>query len=181
MIKGDIMKRTGIIYLITNLITKKHYVGQTIDFKERIGIHRRAKLKNSPLHRSVRKHGWEKFSVIKLHEEVGIDDLDWLEKHCIFTYNTISPNGYNIKYGGHRNNKYRKRDHPVWNHQDDIIEGYLQGLSLMDLANRYDCSIGPIRKILIENNIPRRRNHTERTKSKISKGNIRWYRTKEKI
>jgi hypothetical protein len=51
----------GIIYLITNVVSSKKYVGQTtITFKRRYGAHKRAAFiyqSQLPLHRAMRKYG----------------------------------------------------------------------------------------------------------------------------
>ena len=94
------MITTGIIYKITNTVTKREYIGQTTDFKDRMRQHKKANSKYQYLHSSIREHGWDKFEVIKLHENVDLKDLEWLEKHCILIWNTLAPNGYNLKYGG---------------------------------------------------------------------------------
>ena len=86
------MITTGIVYKITNTVTKREYIGQTTDFKDRMRMHKRANSKHQYLRSSIREHGWNKFEVIKLHENVLIKDLDWLEKHCILIWNTSPPN-----------------------------------------------------------------------------------------
>lgn len=102
-VSGKIMKkeeRTGVIYMITNSINIKPYVGQTTDLNRRMRTHKRAKNKNSALHNAIRKYGWNCFNVIILHENVPLDDLDWLEKQSIWIWNCMVPNGYNLQAGG---------------------------------------------------------------------------------
>lgn len=71
----------GIIYLITNNINNKKYIGQTIQpLKNRIHQHvskSRDIDVNTPLHNSIRKHGWSSFSVEIIdyaHSEVELND-----------------------------------------------------------------------------------------------------------
>ena len=93
------MERLGIIYMLLNRKNAKAYIGKTIDFINRIRDHKRAK-HDFPIHCAIRKHKWESFEVIKLFEEVSQDVIDDLEIYCIAQYNTIAPNGYNLKEGG---------------------------------------------------------------------------------
>ena len=162
---------TGIIYLIINEITKKLYIGQTINFERRMKDHQNKKGDSSPVHKSIKKHGWENFSIIKLHENVPVNDLNWLEKHCILIFNTLYPDGYNKKYGASGNSYYKKT--LIWERKAEIIEKYLSGYSLNDLSKELECSHALIRNILIANNVPRRTEyidrHTDQVKAKISK------------
>lgn len=93
----------GYIYLITNNITKKQYVGQTkFDDDRRIKEHiYQAELGNKNLHlyNSIRKYGWENFTVTHLEDNVDECDLDKLEMYYIGLYDTFN-NGYNNTIGG---------------------------------------------------------------------------------
>lgn len=94
----------GHIYLITNNVNRKGYVGKT----EGTIAHRFAQHKHdskieskSPLYRAFRKYGIENFSV----EEIVCCDvhlLNDLEKHYIKFYGTLisSGHGYNQTGGG---------------------------------------------------------------------------------
>lgn len=171
------MNQVGVIYKIINNINQKLYIGQTTNFEDRIRQHKKARSEYSLIHKAIRKYGWNNFSIVKLHESVPIKDLEWLEKYCISIYNTIIPNGYNLKYGGNNGlhneetkQKIRltlKKKKPlnyrkdVWNQKSKIIKEYQKGLSTIVIAKKYQCGSDLIRKILIENNIPRRnRNST---------------------
>lgn len=88
----------GIIYLWTNKVTGKHYVGQTIhpDQRKRNHIHE-AFVKGSDyyFHRSLRKHGLDTFTYEVLEENVDRNQLNMREDFYIDKYNSIWPNGYN--------------------------------------------------------------------------------------
>ena len=92
------------VYLCTNTITGKHYVGitsQPIENRKRVHKHC-ALTKNSPNHfyRSIRKHGWDNFVWMTL--ETGIIEYSvLLEKEIdyISKYNSFE-NGYNMTTGG---------------------------------------------------------------------------------
>lgn len=92
----------GVVYLLTNLVNGKYYIGQTRDFKERLRHHLAArKDHNYPINRAVRKHGRENFVFEILGEaEVG-EELNNLERLWISISNaTDSSVGYNLREGG---------------------------------------------------------------------------------
>ena len=93
----------GYVYLITNTINGKRYVGQSqqIDIKRRWNKHK-----------NISKTGLGKV-LRDAYEEYGIDnfkfqiicicfneDCDKYEEEYIIKFNTIVPNGYNITNGG---------------------------------------------------------------------------------
>ena len=93
------------IYLITNTVTGKQYVGQSLGIRRRFVRHKRAarlKLKREAfyLHSSIEKHGVENF---KFEVLVYADDRDYLnklEQDAIAAFGTLSPKGYNLDTGG---------------------------------------------------------------------------------
>jgi len=89
---------TGTIYLLKNKQNGKPYVGQSVDFKDRIAEHARAR-NDYAISRAIRKYGWESFEVTILHDNVSLNDLYVLEKHCIWIYDSFL-NGYNSSMGG---------------------------------------------------------------------------------
>lgn len=123
----------GFIYLITCSVTKKQYVGQTLDdVKDRWREHKyggnvivraRSKdptlnidgtfykqIRNNLLYNAMADHGIESFS-IKTIEEVPEDELNDAEINNIVKYNTLYPYGYNATTGG--NSKYRHRPESI--------------------------------------------------------------------
>lgn len=102
----------GEIYIITNIINNKKYIGQTVTylssgrkygFKQRWGKHvRDAKNNNDEcrvFNNAIRKYGRNSFKV-ELLIKCNINLLDMYETKFIYMYNTITPNGYNIESGG---------------------------------------------------------------------------------
>jgi len=88
----------GNIYLITNAINGKVYVGQTkLSITERFKEHCRPS-KKTAICNSIQKYGAENFT-IKLLEECEIDMLDERETHYIKQYNSYEE-GYNNTIGG---------------------------------------------------------------------------------
>lgn len=92
------------VYLITNLITKKMYIGQTIlSLEHRWGQHKSdSKRMRGPLHlvHSIRKYGSEQFFMQLLHECETKEEMDFVEMFYIILLNTKAPNGYNLTDGG---------------------------------------------------------------------------------
>lgn len=90
------------IYKITNTFTKKIYIGQSVDIKRRWIEHKNRAFNhntncyNSVLYSSMRKYGL-KFFIFEIIEECEADKLNEREQYYINKYNTITPNGYNIK------------------------------------------------------------------------------------
>ncbi len=94
---------SGTIYLLTNLITGKKYVGQTTrPLKARINDHQEQGRLANPrmmIHRSIRKHGFANFTVEVLATCPTQEILDWSELHFATEHNTFFPNGYNFRAG----------------------------------------------------------------------------------
>ena len=89
------------IYLRTNLINGKQYVGQTIDFKMRERDWKYSKnYSNGVVDYAKAKYGLDNFqtSILKVCDTQ--DELDEWEKYYIKELNTKVPNGYNITDGG---------------------------------------------------------------------------------
>ena len=87
------------IYIRTNTINGKQYVGQTSDFERRERDWRRkTRYSNSTIAQDVEKYGldvWEVKILDTVEDKLGDD----AERYYIEKYNTLYPNGYN-KYSG---------------------------------------------------------------------------------
>lgn len=92
------------VYLITNTITGKLYVGQTaVGLRHRWGQHKSdTKRMRGPHHlvHSMRKYGHEVFTMELLHECETREEMDFVEMFYIALLNTKSPSGYNLTDGG---------------------------------------------------------------------------------
>ena len=89
----------GVIYLITNLLNGKKYVGQTIQrLNIRMNHHRRGG--DLYIDRAIRKYGRENFKVEVLEECYTVEQLNEREKFWIIELNCKHPNGYNHTDGG---------------------------------------------------------------------------------
>lgn len=96
----------GFIYQIVNTESGKCYIGQSrqTTYLARWCQHRhQAFVKrsiNSALYDAMRSYGVDKFKYNILVENIDNNELNRLEEEYIKTYNSIVPNGYNIKPGG---------------------------------------------------------------------------------
>lgn len=93
--------RSYCVYIHTNKINGKKYVGQTCQWppekrwKGGSGYHN-----STYFYRAINKYGWDNFEheIIKRH--LTLEEADSLEKYLIESLNTINPHGYNAKDGG---------------------------------------------------------------------------------
>lgn len=94
-----------IIYLITNKINGKRYVGQTIQtLKNRWSKHCHPTHANvtMPVVRAIKKYSKENFDIKVLAKCDSKKEMDHRESYYIKLLNTRSPNGYNLLSGGAR-------------------------------------------------------------------------------
>jgi hypothetical protein len=97
-----------IIYLATNNINGKRYIGQTIrPLSERWKDHCRVKDKNY-FHNAIRKYGKENFTLEIIDTANSTKELDNKEIYWINKLNTLFPHGYNLKQGGSVSMRGRK-------------------------------------------------------------------------
>ena len=86
------------IYLITNLLNYKKYVGITkFSIEERFLQHTK---KGFLLTEAIEKYGKQKFSIELIKEVESAERAYELEIFYIKEYNTKAPNGYNLTDGG---------------------------------------------------------------------------------
>ena len=105
------------IYKITNMINNKIYIGQAVShilnhnkyrcygfegrFKSHISESKSSKKNQCHyLNNSIRKYGSNNFKV-ELLETCSMNKGDELEDKYIHEYNSLFPNGYNLRTGGH--------------------------------------------------------------------------------
>ena len=91
-----------IIYKVTNRLTGKLYIGQTVQpLKERWRDHVRGdKQPEGYLHRAIVKYGAENFTIEEIDSSTTVEGLNLLEEHYIKKFNSLAPNGYNLLPGG---------------------------------------------------------------------------------
>jgi group I intron endonuclease len=97
-----VMKQKMIIYKITNLITNKIYIGQTIGkLKTRWNGHKNKFGKKNHIRNSIAKYGAENFTIEEIDRAENIEELNEKEVYWIDFYDARNPEkGYNIREGG---------------------------------------------------------------------------------
>lgn len=97
------MNNNILIYRITNKINNKIYIGQTTQGLQvrwaRHVISARNKADNYVFHNAINKYGPENF-ITEVLEYCTPEELNEREKYYIELYNSLVPNGYNIRLGG---------------------------------------------------------------------------------
>ena len=93
------MERVGCIYRYHK--DGMSYIGQTIELDRRRYAHKMARC-NNPFHNSVRKHGIDSFGFEILEDNIPESKLDKHERFWIIRFNSLHPNGYNLREGGSR-------------------------------------------------------------------------------
>jgi group I intron endonuclease len=86
----------GFIYVLTNKINGKRYIGQTRkDLFKRLYAHRHS---SYLIGKAIAKYGWENFLVESF--EYPDEKLNEMEQKFISDYESLNPKGYNLDLGG---------------------------------------------------------------------------------
>ncbi len=178
----------GVIYLRTNLVNGKQYVGQSKNFKEREYSWNCLKCPygNQLLTKERNDYGLNNFSV-EIIKECDDTELDYWEKYFIENLNTIYPNGYNQTEGGSLGFHHSEITKKKISEKNTGNIPYNKGKKIEDIFDEETCSI--IRKKISDFAKTRigeknsffgktflkppmlGKHHTEETKLKISKKN----------
>lgn len=115
----------GCVYVATNTVNGKQYVGKTIGTMEnRRWYHERDTKKNSALvfHRALRKYGFDAFDWKVLFESGSNAVLIKVEIRTIVDLKARSPYGYNLTDGGEGLSGYKRSDEFKCNHSRILTE-----------------------------------------------------------
>ena len=97
-------KPFGVIYIIRNLVNGKIYIGQAVNFKQRIYSHKFESTQQKPeciIDCAIKKYGFDKFEYYIICECVDREDLDFKEEYFILLHKSRNREiGYNILPGG---------------------------------------------------------------------------------
>lgn len=135
------------IYIITNDINDKVYVGKTeFSIEKRFQEHCRDCLKERcekrPLYAAMRKYGTEHFSIREL-ESCSTEDAPLREQYWIGFYKGYEE-GYNATFGG---------DGKAYIDRDELLRFWQQGLTISEISKKTKHDNGYISKILKEKGI----------------------------
>lgn len=102
------MSKKYLVYMYTNTINSKKYVGVTCDTLEKRAGPEGCQYKGCPrFFESIRKYGWSSFKTQVLHEGLTKQEAAELEKGLIVKYSTLDRTlGYNLHKGGFENREY---------------------------------------------------------------------------
>jgi len=87
------------IYIITNTVNAKQYVGITVDLERRWKRHRNAN-QNQLIHKAIKKHGIDAFVFTHIADAFDAESAKVIERMLIAERNTKMPHGYNMTDGG---------------------------------------------------------------------------------
>lgn len=163
------------IYLITNTINGRHYVGQSIDIERRFRDHQQSTANpnatdfNTPLHRAFRKYGLESFTFEVLEVVPNHSELNSAENKYIAKFNSIAT-GYNqiitSRNGLSKEDLNKKREEKYGVNKDKLYE-QLYASTFEEVAKEYGVSSNAIRKWCKDFGIPssaKAYNNPEKTK-----------------
>jgi group I intron endonuclease len=92
------------VYLITNLVNDKKYVGITTNGVEYRWLSHvydsNRKSQKKKINRAIRKYGKDSFKVEHIASSISLEDLQQAEIQLIAQYDTRGHKGYNSTYGG---------------------------------------------------------------------------------
>lgn len=99
------MDKGGVIYKITNKVNGKIYIGQTVrEIQARWRVHKHCAKRGhgGAIYNAMRKYGISNFEISVVCSANSVEELNQLEKLCVAEYNSLAPNGYNLRTGGDR-------------------------------------------------------------------------------
>ena len=119
-----------IVYLITNKLNGKRYVGKTVGILSRRWYYHYSESSHCiALKNAIKLYGKENFHIEEVAKYNNLEDLNNAEEYYIDFYNCLSPNGYNLKLGGNapRHNEVTKQRMSV-TRQKMVAEGRMPWL-----------------------------------------------------
>lgn len=136
------------IYVITNKINGKQYVGKTNNsiedrFKEHCRDSKKERCEKRPLYNAMNKYGIENFSISVL-EECSAEESSQKEIYWIGRLNTYGSTGYNATLGGDSKKYYNYKE---------LVDAYLELGTLKAVCEKFNCDIRTVKTACLENSI----------------------------
>ena len=96
------MEKTFCVYMHTNKLNGKKYIGQTCQKPElRWGIDGKKYRTSTHFWNAIQKYGWNNFEHDVLYKNLSLQEANEKEKELIAKYNTTDMSfGYNLEHGG---------------------------------------------------------------------------------
>ena len=137
------------IYVITNDINGKQYVGKTNNaiekrFQEHIRDSKRQRCEKRPLYSAMNKYGVEHFSIAVL-EECSAEESATREIYWINKLQTYGCTGYNATRGG---------DSKKYYDYEEIVSKYLELCNQKETAKYFHCDAFVVRQACKELGVP---------------------------
>ena len=138
------------IYLITNDINQKQYIGKTEyeniqkRWKEHLRDYKKQRYEKRPLYDAMNKYGVKHFHIQEIEYVPPEIDLEEREQYWINYYDTYH-NGYNATKGG---------DGKHYLNYEEIIQTYKKIQNCAKTAELLNCHEDSVRQILKKYNIP---------------------------
>jgi group I intron endonuclease len=161
------------IYIFTNLVNGKVYVGETMNMKRRMKEHR-GKSSDQVISRAIRKYGSGNFNLyIEYLPNFEKKDLLKFEEELITKFNCLVPNGYNVCESGRDctgTTLTQEAKDKISKANKGKVRSKEQRMRISQSKTGIPIHSEESRKKLSEAGSKRR--HTEESKQKISKGNM---------
>jgi|ERR1700728_1460568 len=133
----------GIIYLITNLVNGKMYVGQTIKTASARFVQHIWTANNKDghlIHNAIRKYGSENFKISIIDAAFTAEELDYKETWYIQSLNCLDRKiGYNLKLPIPHTEGYRKKLSE--SHLGDKNHSYREDIDTQQLVDLYETGL----------------------------------------
>lgn len=151
------------IYVITNQINGKQYVGKTNysvekRFKEHINDSKTVRCEKRPLYSAINKYGAHNFDIHILEEccsdEAAQKEQEWIQK--LKTYGSF---GYNATKGG---------DGKKYYNYIELANAYMELKSVKKVCDKFQCDWKTVNTACKENNISIQKIQDQRKKNGLS-------------
>ena len=111
-------EKISCVYMITNNLNGKRYIGQTTNYRKRISDYRNAEKRdlNHPIYRIIKENGSDNFTM-EILQTCSPKALTRLENFYIKKYDTTNPEkGFNLLIGNGKNNTSASRKRKSLSH-----------------------------------------------------------------